>query len=129
MGALFFVVIMLGGLLIMLGLTAFFYMAAEIEDLSFPFAWGGGSCLLYLVSVYWLDFGLCGALSMQLLLLVAMMAAMQYNKNSSELSLASLKFRWSLRRGRCPDCGYNLTGTCRPGQCPECGTEVPAEDA
>jgi hypothetical protein len=113
----------------MLGLASFFYKAAEFEDLSFPIAWGGGSCLLYLGSVYWLDFGLCGALSMQLLLLVAMMAAMQFDKNRNELSFASLKARWNLRRGRCPECAYDLSGTRRLGLCPECGAEVPAEDA
>lgn len=64
------------GMVIMLGLAAAFYKAADFEDLSYPVVWGGGSCLLYLASVYLFDFGLCGALSMQVFLLLAMMGAM-----------------------------------------------------
>jgi len=30
--------------------------------------------------------------------------------------------------GRCPSCGYDLTGNVS-GRCPECGTEVPAARA
>src|SRR5690606_38436987 len=103
------------GLVIMLGLASFFYKAAEFEDLSFPIAWGGGSCFLYLGAVYWLDFGLCGALGLQVLLLVAMGFAMEFNKRRDELSIWQLKARWNLRRGRCRGCGYDLTGTRRPG--------------
>lgn len=115
------------GLVIMLGLAVFFYKAAEFEDLSMPMLWGGGSCLAYLGAVYGLEWGLCGALFLQLLLFVAMGGWIAFNKHRREPSALPLKARWRLRRGLCPGCGYDLRGTRRPGACPECGMQVPAE--
>ncbi len=35
--------------------------------------------------------------------------------------------RWR-REGKCPECGYDLTGNIS-GVCPECGTDVPESDS
>jgi hypothetical protein len=78
------------GFVIMLGLAAAFTKAADFEDLSYPIAWGGASCLLYLGSVYYLDFGLCGALSMQVLLLLAMMGAMYLEEKRKDSDAESM---------------------------------------
>jgi hypothetical protein len=42
--------------------------------------------------------------------------------------LVVLRHRDRMRFGRCPSCGYSLTGN-TSGTCPECGTPVPKEPA
>jgi len=54
------------GLVLMLGFGVFFYKAAEFEDLGLPFVWGGGSVLLYLTGLYWLDLGCFAIVGLQL---------------------------------------------------------------
>jgi len=115
------------GLVIMLGLAGFFYKAADFEELSMPTLWGGGSVLLYLGAVYWLDWSVCGALSVQLLLFVWMALWIQFNKHRGSLSILNIKERRNIRRGRCAKCSYDLRGSTGRAECPECGHPIPAD--
>ncbi len=40
------------------------------------------------------------------------------------MSLSAARRAWRRRRGRCPDCNYDLSSS--PGRCPECGRSIPA---
>lgn len=115
------------GLVIMLGLACVFYKAADLEELSMPIMWGAGSVLLYLGAVYWLDWGVCGALSLQLLLFVWLALWIQISKHRVSLSISSIKERRNIRRGRCAKCSYDLCGSAGRAECPECGEPIPTE--
>ena len=112
------------GLVIMVALAVFFYRAAEFEDLSAPALWGGGSALLYLGAVYWLDWGVCGALALQLALFVAMALWIQFDKHRGDLSIRKIRERRNTRRGLCAKCGYDLRGSVGRAECPECGEPI-----
>jgi len=71
------------GVVFMLGFAIFFYKAAEFEDLSMPMLWGGGSCLLYLATVYGLGWGFWGMVFLQLLLFIAMGVWIEISKRRS----------------------------------------------
>lgn len=117
------------GLVIMLGLGAFFYKAAEFEDLRFPVAWGGASIVLYLAGAYYLRWGFCGMLSLQAALFLCMAVAIHRTTWRGGFSFGDLRKQYRRRRGLCRECGYDLQGVKRPGGCPECGSKVPGGDA
>ena len=117
------------GLVIMLGLGAFFYKAAEFEDLSYPVAWGGASILLYLAAGYWLHWGFCAMLSLQAGLFLCMAVAIHRTTGRGGLSFGDLRKQYRRKRGLCPECGYDLRGVKRPGGCPECRAKAPADGA
>ena len=96
------------GLVIMLALAAFFYKAAEFEDSSIPLLWGGGSMGLHLGAVYWLGWGVCGALFLQLALFVLLALSIQFDKHRGDLSIRKIRERLNIRRGRCAKCSYDL---------------------
>ncbi len=106
------------------GMACSLSKVTEFEDLSLPTLWGGGSILLYLGAVYWLDWGLCGALFLQLALFVCVTLWIQFNKHRGDLFTRKLKERRNIRRGLCAKCGYDLCGSVGRAQCPECGAAL-----
>ena len=117
------------GLVIMLGLAGIFYKTAEFEDLPHPLVWACLSALLYVGAVHWLQWGICGALVLQIGLMVAMTCFLALSRPRGTISIRDLRRRYRLRRNRCPECNYDLQGIDRPGPCPECGAALPRSNA
>ena len=117
------------GLVIMLGLAAFFYKAADFEDLPHPMLWAGLSIFLYIGAVHGLHWGICGALSLQMLLFAGMTCYLALVRPKGVFSIGELRKRSRLRHNKCPGCSYDLQGIRRPGKCPECGADIPEAGA
>lgn len=77
------------GLLFMLCFGVFFYKAAELENRDRPLLWGGASILVSLLAVYWLRWGWCVGLLLQVALFLTLAVVLQLEKRRRDQSMPS----------------------------------------